>query len=67
LINGNDHLRVVAETECGDKAIEAIKKGPANLVLLDLSLPRYTGFEVVRKIREFTISSLSLSRNQTRD
>jgi CheY-like chemotaxis protein len=58
---------VVAETECGDKAIEAIKKGPANLVLLDLSLPRYTGFEVVRKIREFTISSLSLSRNQTRD
>jgi DNA-binding NarL/FixJ family response regulator len=54
LINGHDHLKVVAEAECGDKAIEAIKKTPADLVLLDLSLPRYSGFEVLRRIREFS-------------
>ena len=54
LINGHDHLKVVAEAECGDKAIDAIKKVPADLVLLDLSMPRYSGFEVLRRIREFS-------------
>jgi DNA-binding NarL/FixJ family response regulator len=54
LINGHDHLKVVAEAECGDKAIEAIKKVPADLVILDLSLPRYTGFEILRRIREIS-------------
>lgn len=49
LINRHDQLRVVAEAECGDKAIEAIKKVSADLVLLDLSLPRQTGFEVFKK------------------
>ena len=62
LINGHDNLKVVAEAECGDKAIEAIKKIPADLVLLDLSLPRHTGFEVLTKIREFSdINVLVLS------
>ncbi len=62
LINRHDFLKVVAEAECGDKAIEAIKKIPADLVLLDLSLPRYSGFDVLRKIREISdINVLVLS------
>jgi two-component system, NarL family, response regulator len=68
LINGHDRLRVVAEAECGDKAIEAIKKVPADLVLLDLSLPRYTGFEVLTKIREISdISVLVLTIYESKE
>lgn len=54
VINRHDNLKVVAEAECGDKAIEAVKKFPADLVLLDLSMPRYTGFEVLKRIREIS-------------
>ena len=54
LINGHDQLPVVAEAECGDKALEAIKKNKADLVLLDLSMPRYTGFEVLKRFREIS-------------
>jgi DNA-binding NarL/FixJ family response regulator len=54
LINGHAHLRVVGEAECGDKAMEVIQKVPADLVLLDLSLPRHNGFDVLRRIREIS-------------
>jgi DNA-binding NarL/FixJ family response regulator len=49
LINRHEQLTVVAEAECGDTAIEAIQKVPAVLVFLDLSLPRYSGFQILIK------------------
>jgi DNA-binding NarL/FixJ family response regulator len=68
LINGHGQLRVVAEAECGDKAIEAIQKIPADLVLLDLGLPRHTGLEVLKRIREISdIKVLILSIYETQE
>jgi DNA-binding response OmpR family regulator len=42
----------VAEAEDGDSAIEALEKAPADVVLLDLQMPRIGGMEVLRRLRE---------------
>ena len=61
-INRHEGLRVVAEADCGLKAIEAVKQVPADLLLLDLSLPRYSGFEVLKELRKISgIKVLALS------
>lgn len=54
LINRHGQLRVVAEAECGEKAMDAIRNMPADLVLLDLSLPRRNGLEVLKEIRKIS-------------
>jgi DNA-binding response OmpR family regulator len=41
----------VRTVEDGQAAVEAMSEGPADLVLLDLMLPRVDGFEVFRRIR----------------
>jgi len=67
LIDRHDRLRVVAEAECGEQAIEVIKQVPADLVLLDLSLPRHNGFEVlkeIRKISDIKVLVLSIYESQ---
>ena len=35
----------------GRKALEEVEKSPPHLVLLDLMLPRYGGFEVLRRLQ----------------
>jgi DNA-binding NarL/FixJ family response regulator len=68
LINRHELLEVVAEAECGEKAIEAIKRVPADLVLLDLSFPRSNGFEVLKEIRKFSdVKVLVLSIYESQD
>ena len=48
--NGYD----VAEAETGQAAIETVAMTPPELVILDLGLPDVAGFEVCRRLREWT-------------
>jgi two-component system, OmpR family, KDP operon response regulator KdpE len=41
----------VSESEDGDEALEAIRRNPPNILVLDLGLPRLDGFEVIRRLR----------------
>jgi CheY-like chemotaxis protein len=50
LINSQDDLQVVAEAADGQKALEIIKRLPADLVLLDLRLPKLSGYQILREI-----------------
>jgi two-component system KDP operon response regulator KdpE len=48
--NGYD----VAEAESGEAALDAVALHPPELVILDLGLPDLDGFEVTRRLREWT-------------
>lgn len=41
----------------GDRGVEAFRRGGFDLVLTDLHIPKLSGFEVTRKIRELEASS----------
>ncbi len=42
----------VIEVEDGEPALEAMRRSPADVVILDLGLPGLDGFEVIRRLRE---------------
>jgi CheY-like chemotaxis protein len=50
LVNSQDDLEVVAEAVDGKQALEIIERQPADLVLLDLRLPKLSGYEILREI-----------------
>ena len=41
----------VAKAYDGDEALEAVAKDPPDLILLDIMMPRVSGFEVCRKLK----------------
>ncbi|HZS45399.1 MAG TPA: response regulator transcription factor [Blastocatellia bacterium] len=50
----------------GSQALEEIRKGPPDLIILDLAMPEMTGLEVCRKVREFSsIPIIVLSAKET--
>lgn len=51
LIEGQADLQVVAEADSGDAALDAIRRVPADLVLLDLRLPDTQGYDLLQRIR----------------
>lgn len=51
----------IAETAWdGQQGLEAIEKSPPDLVIMDMMLPRYGGFELLRKLQEGNLSGLPI-------
>ncbi|NQZ12026.1 MAG: response regulator, partial [Algicola sp.] len=63
----------LVEAACGEQALEAIKNdGPFDLILLDIMMPKLSGYEVCAKLREtFSANDLPVifltARNQVAD
>jgi len=55
---------IVAEAKCGREALEVIKNIPADLILLDLSLPHVTGLQILiesKKIRPTKVLIITMN------
>jgi len=52
LISSQPNWKVVADAEDGLEAIRLAQKHSPDLVLMDLSMPRMTGIDAIRKIKE---------------
>jgi DNA-binding NarL/FixJ family response regulator len=47
-------FEVVGQAACGTEAVDAIMTHPADLIILDLSLPKPDGFDILEMTREHT-------------
>ena len=60
-LNSTDDFQLVAETEPGLKAIEVFKRVEADLIILDLNLPAFKGYELLREAKKTNAKVLVLS------
>ncbi|HKK09562.1 MAG TPA: response regulator transcription factor [Bacteroidales bacterium] len=52
IINSDEHLNVTAAANDGLSAIETVVKHPADLILMDLSMPKMDGMSAIKEIRQ---------------
>jgi len=57
----------VVEAQTGEKGLEALEEGGADLVLLDIGLPGIDGFAVCQRIREFSPVPVIMVTAEDRD
>jgi DNA-binding NarL/FixJ family response regulator len=60
-----DHCHIIAEATDGQQAIETIRSVNADLVILDLSLPRLSGLSVLESVRELSPTKILVITMQT--
>lgn len=53
LLNQDESLAVIGETENGDDAVLAVREHHPDLVLLDITMPRCHGFDAARRIKAY--------------
>ncbi len=52
MISMNEELEVVGEASDGQEAVALVEKLSPDLVLMDLSMPRFGGIEAIKKIKD---------------
>src|SRR5688572_14424425 len=52
IITESNELCVAAEASDGEEAINAVRSHPCDVVLLDITLPKRNGLEVLKQIRQ---------------
>jgi DNA-binding NarL/FixJ family response regulator len=50
--------QIVAEAVCGTDALDVIRSAPADLIVIDLSLPGRSGVEVIRETKRISTAKI---------
>lgn len=50
ILNDAPGIKVIAEADCGEEAIEQVKRCDPNVVLMDINMPGMGGIEATRKL-----------------
>src|SRR3972149_5610046 len=53
-------FKIIGEAEDGDQALQLAKSLRPDVLLLDIRMPKLSGIDVVRKIKELSLSSKTL-------
>lgn len=57
VLNGDDRFLVVAECGNSEEAVDQARKLRPQIVLMDINMPPFTGFEATERIRKFSPGS----------
>ena len=52
IIEANPDFHVIGEVNNGRELLRSLKRVPANLVILDITMPGMTGFEAARRLKQ---------------
>ena len=52
IIEANPDMQVIGELNDGRDVLKFLDESPANLILMDISMPNLGGFEATRKVKE---------------
>lgn len=69
LLEDEENIEIVGEASDGVEALEGIKELKPNIVLLDLSMPKMTGFEVAKIISQkfYNVRSIIFSMHNNQE
>lgn len=69
LLEDEENIEIIGEASDGIEALEGIKELKPNIVLLDLSMPKMTGFEVAKIIsqRYWSVRSIVFSMHNNQE
>src|SRR5262245_3921373 len=67
LLEPNQHLTIVGEASNGAEAVNLVRENAPDVLLLDVSMPLLSGFEVLREISDLnkTVRSILLTADIT--
>ncbi len=57
VISNDKKLEVVGEAENGQQALEIIREHEPDVAVLDVNMPEFTGFDVVRKLQNYNLAT----------
>ena len=58
MLNEEDNIKIIGEADNGKKALEMIIDKKPDIAILDIDMPRMTGLEVLKELKEKEVKDI---------